>query len=230
MLHAPPLLSVSAISKDFGDGTPPILSEVNFNLHEGHIISILGPSGSGKSTLLHIMGLLDTATSGQIVFDGVNCSQISEARRTEVRLTSIGFIYQFHHLLPEFSALENLVIPQLVNNITRQIAEEEAAQHMQLVGLAHKIHSMPSDLSGGEKQRVAIARAFINHPKVVLADEPTGNLDQDNANKVLDLFINEAKERNLAAVIVTHNIDLAKKTDHILVLDRGRLQNYSARN
>lgn len=224
-----PILDLVNITKSFRQGSSNlrVLKEINLSIKAGQILSIVGPSGSGKSTLLHILGLLDIPTSGQVYFDGNPCSCLSENKRTEIRRNKIGFVYQFHHLLPEFSALENLVLPLLINGINKKQAVIKAQDILIKLGLKNKFHNMPSELSGGEKQRVAIGRSLVNNPQLLLADEPTGNLDTVNAEIVLEMLLEEVKTRNLTAIIVTHNLEIAEKTDNILTLKEGEIYSYS---
>jgi lipoprotein-releasing system ATP-binding protein len=200
-----------------------VLSDLRFQLDKGNVVALVGPSGSGKSTFLLIAGLLESANSGSVVFDGINCSKISEAKLTQIRRDNIGFIYQFHHLLPEFTALENVMIPNMLVESSIDKVKKRSINILQELGLAERINNLPSELSGGEQQRVAVARSLINQPKLILADEPTGNLDNENAEKVINLIINQAKERKLAAIIVTHNIELARKTGKVFTIRNGKV-------
>lgn len=216
------LLQISAVYKSFKGGLS-VLSDVNFEVNSNEVVSLVGPSGSGKSTFLMIAGLLDTADSGKIIIDGIDCSSLNDAERTIIRREEIGFIYQFHHLLPEFSAIENLILPQMINGRNQHEAHENALDILQKLGLEHRAKHLPSELSGGEQQRVAVARSMINHPKLILADEPTGNLDPENAQKVMQLLVEEVKSRKMAAIIVTHNMDLAAKTDRVVTIKHGKI-------
>lgn len=219
------LLRLENISKSFKQGKESliVLDNLIFELKEGEIISLLGPSGSGKSTFLLIAGLLENPSAGKIYFNNQDCSVSSDIVRTRIRRESIGFIYQFHHLLPEFTALENVMIPRLLIESDEGVAKKEAILILESLGLKDRINHMPSELSGGEQQRVAIARSLINKPKLILADEPTGNLDNANAEKVINIIIEQARERKLSAIIVTHNVDLAKKTDKVLTIRDGKI-------
>jgi lipoprotein-releasing system ATP-binding protein len=222
------ILQLKNIKKNFlqGEENFDILSDVNLTLKESEIVALVGPSGSGKTTLLQICGLLDKPSSGTLILDGHDCSNLSDIESTNHRRNSLGFIYQFHHLLPEFTALENIIIPQMINNVTKSEAKEKAAAILDNLGLGHRLNSIPSELSGGEQQRVAIARALINNPKLILADEPTGNLDPHNSEKVFQILLNEVRSKKVSAIIVTHNLEIAKKTDRILTIRDGQVENY----
>ncbi|RZI47804.1 ABC transporter ATP-binding protein [Rickettsiales endosymbiont of Peranema trichophorum] len=222
------LLNLNSISKNFKQGKEflTILSDVSLSLSSGQIISIVGASGSGKSTLLMIIGLLESPDSGSILFDGVDCTTLDDQGQTKMRREAIGFVYQYHHLLPEFSALENVMLPRMLISSNARSIRKEAMQLLDQLGLSQRWNHIPSELSGGEQQRVAIARSLINKPKIILADEPTGNLDQDQAVNTLNLLIQEVKSRGVGAIIVTHNLEFARKTDKILTLSHGRLQEY----
>ena len=212
--------SYTQASEDF-----PVLDGISINVFSGQVISILGPSGSGKSTLLQIIGLIEAPSSGLVSFDVRDINLMTDKEKSHFRLSQMGFVYQFHHLLNEFTAVENLILPQIINGFDKKQAKIVAEDLLLQFGLSSKIFNQyPAKLSGGEKQRVAIARALVNKPKLLLADEPTGNLDQHNAQNVLDLLIKQARERNLLALIVTHNADLAKQTDSIYVLDSGKIK------
>jgi len=200
-----------------------VLKNVSFRVKPGEVLAIVGPSGSGKSTLLHIAGLLSTPISGDVIVNTREIRNLSEAKKTFLRRKYIGFVYQFHHLMPEFTALENLMIPQFIHGISNKVAKEVASASLDKIGLAHKADSMVSDLSGGEQQRVAVARSFVTMPTIILADEPTGNLDQENASHIFSLFLGYAKKHRGAVVIVTHNMELAQKANRILSLEYGAL-------
>jgi lipoprotein-releasing system ATP-binding protein len=222
------ILQLKNIKKNFlqGEENFDILSDVNLTLKESEIVALVGPSGSGKTTLLQICGLLDKPSSGTLILDGHDCSNLSDIESTNHRRNSLGFIYQFHHLLPEFTALENIILPQMINNVSKPEAKEKAAAILDNLGLGHRLNSIPSELSGGEQQRVAIARALINNPKLILADEPTGNLDPHNSEKVFQILMNEVRSKKVSAIIVTHNLEIAKKTDRILTIRDGQVENY----
>ena len=190
----------------------------------GETVALVGPSGAGKSTLLHIAGLLERPDGGEVIVDGEACSALSDDRRTALRRTAIGFIYQFHHLLPEFSALENVVVPQMIAGVAKPAARKRASELLGMVGLSEREGHRPAKLSGGEQQRVAIARALANSPKVLIADEPTGNLDQETAERVFELLMRLTRETGVAALVATHNPDLAARMDRKLTLKNGLLE------
>jgi lipoprotein-releasing system ATP-binding protein len=200
-----------------------ILKGASLEIKPGKLTALVGPSGSGKSTLLQMAGLLDNPDSGKIFINGTDCSQIKDAGRTSIRRDTLGFVYQFHHLLGEFSALENVMIPQTIRRVSKQEAEHNAAEILHYFGLKSRLHHRPSELSGGEQQRVAIARAIVNKPSLLLADEPTGNLDPTTASEVLDVLLKASQAMDLAALIVTHNYDLANRLDHIVALEDGKI-------
>lgn len=206
-----------------GDVTIEVLRGVDLNVGAGEMVALLGPSGSGKSTLLQAVGLLEGGFSGSIKLDGEEVSSSSVDRQTEIRRQKLGFIYQFHHLLPDFDALENVVLPQLIADATQQDAEQRATYLLTQLGLAERLHHRPSKLSGGEQQRVAVARALANRPKLVLADEPTGNLDETTADRVLAEFMTLVRDEGSSALVATHNERLAAKMDRVVRLHDGRL-------
>lgn len=206
------------------EGAPlEVLKGVDFALHAGEVVALVAPSGTGKSTLLHAAGLLDTPTSGDVIVHGQSASRLDDSGRTALRRQYIGFVYQFHHLLPEFTALENIVLPQMVAANTRGAAEQRAMELLRAVGLEARAEHRPGKLSGGEQQRVAIARALANHPKLLIADEPTGNLDPHTADGVFELLKSLTRAEGLAVLVATHNLDLAMRTDRIVTLRDGRL-------
>lgn len=217
------VLKLHNIQKSFTQGgeTFFVLNDLNFNLNKGEVVALIGPSGSGKTTFLQIAGLLDSPTSGVVSIDGTLCDKLSENDYTKIRRNKIGYIYQFHHLLPEFSALENIIIPQLIRGLKYEEAASNAKQILETLGLGHRHNNIPSELSGGEQQRVAIARAMVNSPALILADEPTGNLDHHNAEKVIELLFEQVRKRNLSTIIVTHNLEIAKKADRIISIQDG---------
>ncbi|MHA7872920.1 MAG: ABC transporter ATP-binding protein, partial [Hyphococcus sp.] len=192
-------------------------------LARGEIIALVGPSGSGKSSLLHIAGLLEAPSQGEVVIDGRATSTMNDAERTRLRRDALGFVYQFHHLLPEFTALGNAALPRLIAGDAKAKAEEEAARLLTVLGLGERLHHQPGQLSGGEQQRTAIARALANKPDILLADEPTGNLDPKTSDKVFDALINLVRQEGLAALIATHDHRLARRLDRILVIRDQRL-------
>jgi len=187
------------------------------------VIALLGPSGSGKSSLLHLVGLLEEPGSGSIVLEGIDCADLSDGERTAIRRDTLGFVYQFHHLLPEFSAFENVVLPQLIAGVPRAAAESRAQELLASMGLSDRAEHRPAQLSGGEQQRVAIVRAVANSPKLLLADEPTGNLDPQTAEQVFDRLTDLVANEGLTAIIATHNLDIARRMDRIWRLEEGKL-------
>ena len=220
------ILRLQGIDKAYNrglDGEVTVLKGLNLAIAPAQIVALVAPSGAGKSTLLHIAGLLDTADSGQLEIDGVNMCGLDGKARTVLRRQDIGFIYQFHHLLPEFSALENIVIPQLANNVAPAQARDYAMDLLAKVGIADRAGHRPAALSGGEQQRVAFCRALANRPKLLLADEPTGNLDPATSDTVFTMLLELVRDTGLSALIATHNIDLADRMDQILRLDQGQI-------
>ena len=219
------ILSVNDISKSYqtnGSEKLTVLESVDLSIDAGDLVGLTAPSGAGKSTLLHICGLLDTCDSGTINFLGNDLQKASDLTRTLVRRREIGFVYQFHHLLPEFSALENVCIPSWLNKENVNV-KAKAKDLLSSMGVIDKINHKPNELSGGERQRVAVARALINRPKIVFADEPSGNLDSDNANQLHNIFFDLRDELNCSFVIVTHNNHLAKRADRIINLKDGQI-------
>ncbi|HHF7368453.1 TPA: lipoprotein-releasing ABC transporter ATP-binding protein LolD [Legionella bozemanae] len=222
------ILNAEKLYKSYNDGTSKVevLRGIDLSIDQGERLAIIGPSGSGKSTLLHLLGGLDKPTSGDVCIKDVNWQKINEKQRCKLRNQGLGFIYQFHHLLPEFTALENVCMPLLLANISVKDAEAEASKMLDDVGLKERKTHKPAQLSGGERQRVAIARALVHQPYCVLADEPTGNLDQTTATKVFDLMLELNRKMNTALVIVTHDQQLAKQMDRVLVLGEGTLSDF----
>jgi lipoprotein-releasing system ATP-binding protein len=206
-----------------GEGQLEVFSGLNLSLHAGEIVALVGQSGAGKSSLLHIAGLLEAPTGGEIFVGGAATSKLNDAERTGIRRNTIGFVYQAHHLLPEFDALENVVLPQMIAGRTRAYAVNEASRLLELMGLGKRLTHRPSQLSGGEQQRVAIARAMANRPRILLADEPTGNLDPRTSGGVFDALIAVTRSEGLAALIATHNFELASRMDRAMLLHQGRL-------
>ncbi len=198
-----------------------VLRGLSLSLAKGEIVALVGPSGAGKSTLLHVAGLLERPDRGAIWIDGRDCGRMSDVERTEVRRAKLGFVYQFHHLLPEFSALENVMVPQMIAGVGRGAARARANELLGLVGLAARASHRPARLSGGEQQRVAISRALANGPSVLLGDEPTGNLDHHTAEEVMGVLVDLVRKTGPAALIATHNLDLARKLDRVLALEDG---------
>ena len=220
------ILRLQGIDKAYNrglDGEVTVLKGLDLAIAPAQVVALVAPSGAGKSTLLHIAGLLDTADSGQLEIDGVNMCGLDGKARTVLRRQDIGVIYQFHHLLPEFSALENIVIPQLANNVAPAQARDYAMDLLAKVGIADRAGHRPAALSGGEQQRVAFCRALANRPKLLLADEPTGNLDPATSDTVFTMLLELVRDTGLSALIATHNIDLADRMDQILRLDQGQI-------
>jgi lipoprotein-releasing system ATP-binding protein len=220
-----PVLRLERLERAYTQGNRRIdvLKGATASFSPGEAVALLGPSGAGKSTLLHIAGLLERADSGQVLINGIDCAQLSDNEQTRMRRMEVGFVYQFHHLLPEFSALENVVLPQLILGSSRDKAEARAKDLLGSLGLEERWDHRPAQLSGGEQQRVAIARAVANGPKVLLADEPTGNLDPPTAERVFEQLLKLVRQSGVAAVIATHNLDLAARMDRTLRLMDGRL-------
>ena len=220
------VLRASHVAKTYDEGglRTDVLSDVSFTLKRGETMAIVGASGSGKSTLLHIIGGLDTLTAGEVEVDGRVLSKLSDAERGRVRNRSLGFIYQFHHLLPEFTALENVCMPLLIRGTAIAEAQQEATVLLERVGLGARAHHKPSELSGGERQRCAVARALVTKPACVLGDEPTGNLDEGNAAQVYALMLELNREIGTSFILVTHDTRLAARMDRTLVLHNGVLQ------
>ncbi len=201
-----------------------VLNNLNLEVKTGEVVALVGQSGSGKTTLLQIAGLLDNPTSGSVVICGEDLSKAGDKKRTLARQKHLGFIYQFHHLLPEFSALENVVLPQMIAGIGQAQADKKASELLSELGLSARLSHRPARLSGGEQQRVAIARALANDPAIILADEPTGNLDPKTADGVFTMFMHLAKQRGQSALVATHNMELAKRMDRIVHLESGVLK------
>lgn len=221
-----PVLHLSGVEKSYNKGLESevnVLGGVDLTLAAGEIVALVAPSGAGKSTLLHIAGLLDTPDRGEVSICGEVMTGKSDRRRTAARRRDIGFIYQFHHLLPEFNAMENVVLPQLANGAGRRSAEDRARDLLSRVGVADRAKHRPAALSGGEQQRVAFCRALANGPRLLLADEPTGNLDPATSDQVFEALLGLVRETGLAALIATHNLDLAARMDRVLRLEKGGL-------
>jgi lipoprotein-releasing system ATP-binding protein len=220
------VLRLTGVTKTYNAGTPAaveVLRGVDVTLTPGEVVALVAPSGAGKSTLLHIAGLLDTPDAGTVEIAGTDMTGASDRRRTLVRRDQVGFVYQFHHLLPEFSAQENIVLPQLAAGVARGEADARARALLDIVGIGARAHHRPAALSGGEQQRVAFCRALANRPSVLLADEPTGNLDPKTSDTVFDALMALVRETGLSALIATHNMDLAARMDRRIRLDQGKL-------
>jgi lipoprotein-releasing system ATP-binding protein len=220
-----PILQLDDVRRTFKQGPREItvLQGANAELMPGQAVALVGPSGAGKSTLLHIAGLLESPSSGRVILNGRDCAELSEGERTRLRRQSIGFIYQFHQLLPEFSALENVIIPQLIMGKTRRAAETRARELLTGLGLGDRVDHRPAELSGGEQQRTAICRGLANSPKLLLADEPTGNLDPKTSEYVFRELVDLIRAQGVAALIATHNMELAARMDRTLKLENGQL-------
>ena len=222
----PAVLELSGVTKTYNKGKSgaiDVLKGIDLTIHPGEIVALVAPSGAGKSTLLHISGLLDTPDTGTVKIHGADMIGLSERKRTAVRRKDVGFIYQFHHLLPEFSALENVVLPQLVNGCGRAEATTRAADLLARVGVGARADHRPAELSGGEQQRVAFCRALANEPGLLLADEPTGNLDPDTSDQVFGALMDLVRSTGMSAMIATHNLELAARMDRVLRLQSGTL-------
>jgi lipoprotein-releasing system ATP-binding protein len=220
------VLSLQNIARGFGRGAArlEVLRGVSLSVRPGEMVALVGPSGCGKSTLLHIAGLLEKADSGDVVIDGKAANSLGDDARTAIRRATIGFVYQYHHLLREFSAAENVMLPQMIAGVGRGGARERARELLASVGLAKRVEHRPAELSGGEQQRVAIVRALANKPKLLLADEPTGNLDERTADEVFGLLQNLVRGSGVAALIATHNVGLAQRMDRRVTLHEGVIQ------
>jgi lipoprotein-releasing system ATP-binding protein len=206
-----------------GTGSLEVFKNISMTLKRGEVVALVGQSGAGKSSLLHMAGLLEAPSNGEVIIGGVPVSTLQDGERTRLRRDTIGFVYQAHHLLPEFSALENVMMPQLIAGKSKAVADVEAKRLLDIMGLGQRLTHRPAELSGGEQQRVAIARALANHPRVLLADEPTGNLDPRTAGGVFDALIKIVREEGTAALVATHNLELAARMDRALVLHDGKL-------
>jgi lipoprotein-releasing system ATP-binding protein len=220
-----PILALRGVERVYKTeaGPLPVLRGVDIDVYPGEVVGLIGPSGSGKSSLLHSAGLLERPDAGLVALEGRDCSKLSERLRTRIRLGTVGFVYQFHHLLPEFSALENVAMPLTIAGKSRRDAEARAKELLESLGLGHRLTHQPAQMSGGEQQRVAIARALANHPKLLLADEPTGNLDPATSAAVFQSLYQVCREQGVAAVIATHNMELARYMDRVLALKDGHL-------
>ncbi|WP_304180115.1 ABC transporter ATP-binding protein [Phenylobacterium aquaticum] len=220
------VLAIRGLERTYvsGDRTLQVLNGADLDVARGEIVGLIGPSGSGKSSLLHAAGLLERPTAGQIFIEGRDCSALSDRIRTRIRLSTIGFVYQAHHLLPEFSALDNVALPQMIAGRSRKAARARAEELLSRLGLADRIHHQPAQMSGGEQQRVAVARALANKPRLLLADEPTGNLDPTTSAAVFENLYELARSEGVAALVATHNLELARHMDRVLALKGGKLE------
>ena len=221
-----PILKMEEIFKSYNLGRTnevPVLENCGLTLNAGQVVSLIAPSGAGKSTLLHIAGLLDTANSGRLEIVGQDMTNAGDKLRTDMRRMKIGFVYQFHHLLPEFTAVENIMLPQQATGLKSSAARLRALELLDQVGLADRGHHRPGELSGGEQQRVAFCRALANAPKLLLADEPTGNLDPETSDHVFSVLMGLVRATGMAALIATHNMDLAARMDRQVKLDKGQI-------
>lgn len=219
-------LSLRDITKTYNAGRPnevAVLRGATLSLDRGEVVALVAPSGAGKSTLLHIAGLLDTPDTGAVVINGADMTRLGDHARTAARRGQVGFIYQFHHLLPEFSALENIVLPQLANGVPKALAHARARDLLARVGVGARADHRPAALSGGEQQRVAFCRALANEPSLLLADEPTGNLDPETSDQVFGALMALVRDTGLSALIATHNMDLAARMDRVVRLDTGEV-------
>ncbi len=221
-----PVLQLRGVRRDYasGHGVLHVLQGADLDVYPGELVGLIGPSGSGKSSLLHAAGLLERPTEGRVFLEGQDCSGLKDAARSRVRLRTLGFVYQFHHLLAELSAEDNVALPLMIGGWRRGQARERARKLLTDLGLGERAHHQPAQLSGGEQQRVAVARAMANHPRVILADEPTGNLDPETSMGVFRSFHDLARSQGSAALIATHNMDLARYMDRVFALRNGRLE------
>jgi lipoprotein-releasing system ATP-binding protein len=220
-----PALDLRHVARSFSEGAGrlDVFLDVSIKVHPGEIVALVGQSGSGKSSLLHIAGLLEAPSAGEVFVAGQNCTQLDDASRTRIRRIGIGFVYQFHHLLPEFSALENVMMPQLIAGADKPAARRRACELLERFGLDKRLEHRPAELSGGEQQRVAIARALANRPQLLLADEPTGNLDPRTSDQVHGEFLRVISEEGVGALVATHNVELARRMTRLVRLEDGRL-------
>lgn len=219
------VLKLEGITKEFlqGDQKISALRDINLEIKKGELVALIGPSGSGKTTLLQIAGLLDGASSGKVFVNEIDSSKADDQTRTKIRRDNLGFVYQFHHLLPEFSALENVALPLLIQGKERAEAFFLSEKTLQEIGLSDRLNHKPSELSGGQQQRVALARAIVSKPSLILADEPTGNLDSELAEKIFELLKNMVKTHQIGCLVVTHNLELARKADRVVVIKDGTI-------
>jgi lipoprotein-releasing system ATP-binding protein len=232
MNNSQPLLSAKNLYKTYKEGkmVTEVLKKVSFDIYPQSLLAIIGSSGSGKSTLLHLLGGLDKPTSGEIIFKSQQLNSLSEQEKARLRNQEIGFVYQFHHLLPDFTALENIAMPLLIGGTSPIEAQKRAMAMLESVNLVKRANHRPAELSGGERQRVAIGRALINNPALVMADEPTGNLDKSTADSIFDLLIKLNREHGTAFLVVTHDLALANKLDQQLIMSDGQLSKSNSAN
>ena len=232
MNNSQPLLSAKNLYKTYKEGkmVTEVLKDVSFDIYPKSLLAIIGSSGSGKSTLLHLLGGLDKPTSGEIMFKSQQLNRLSEQEKARLRNQEIGFVYQFHHLLPDFTALENIAMPLLIGGVSSSDAKKRAMEMLESVNLVKRANHRPAELSGGERQRVAIGRALINNPALVMADEPTGNLDKSTADSIFDLLLKLNREHGTAFLVVTHDLALAKKLDKQLIMSDGKLSHNNSAN
>jgi lipoprotein-releasing system ATP-binding protein len=222
-----PVLELKGIQQSFkeaGGGRLDVIKSAELALYPGEMVALIGPSGAGKSTLLHITGMLEKPVAGEVIVAGQSSRDMSDDRRTALRRSTMGFVYQYHHLLPEFSALENVIVPQMIAGKSRKGARPRATELLTRVGLAARLEHRPGKLSGGEQQRVAVARALANAPKILLADEPTGNLDLHTADDVFAMLTDLVRDFRVAALIATHNLDIARRMDRVVTIREGVLE------
>jgi len=222
------LLETKGITRVYKQGgeSLTVLNNVDVQIKAGEMVALVGPSGSGKSTFLQVVGLLDQPSDGQLLIGDTDAAKANDEKRTQMRRDYLGFVYQFHYLLPEFSALENVIIPQMVAGVSLKDASVKAEEMLGKLGLSHRLDHRPARLSGGEQQRVAIARALINKPKLLLADEPTGNLDPETSEGVFEILVDLVKSEGIGAIIATHNMQIAERMDRILEIKNGRVMSY----
>ncbi|MEH6409831.1 MAG: ABC transporter ATP-binding protein [Hyphomonas sp.] len=225
-----PVLELIGINRTYrtAAGELPVLKGTDLRLNAGELVGLVGPSGSGKSTLLHTAGLLERPEAGKVMLDGIDCLSLDDKGRTAIRRAKIGFVYQFHHLLPEFNAADNIAMPLMIAGVKKKAARAKASELLEVMGLADRGHHQPGQMSGGEQQRVAIARALANDPRLVIADEPTGNLDPVTTERVFATLIKMVRNEGAAVLVATHNFSLTQHMDRVLTLKDGQLVDYTA--